>query len=725
MHGEMTRSVGLVGCVTVTIALGSCGSGGIAIGVDAGQADAPMATLADGAGGDAVRGDADVLPGQADAPMATLADGASGDAVRGDADVLPAQADAPMATGDAGADGGHVIPVAVSAGLFSTCALLSNGTARCWGYNYYGQLGNATTTDSTTPVVVQGLNDAVSISASDGYHACAVRANGTAQCWGGNLYGDLGDGAMVDSSSIKTVLNLHNIATISTGGNATCAALVDGTAYCWGEASGVWGGTSVPLPLKGVVSIQASDSDICALLADGTVDCWGDNTSGQIGNGTYADPIHPVSTPTAVQGLNHVVAISTGTGGECAVLADGTAACWGDNDHGQLGNGTVIGGPPYGSSTPVAVSGLTNVVAITTAGYYACALLSDGSVSCWGDNECGTLGNGTTTDSSLPIAVPGLNDIVAISAGIDHVCALAADGTIWCWGLNLNGELGHAPTNDSCKGAVCSMTPVRVDWSTNPDGGLDSTFPPARDAAQESLPASADGGVPCRLSSDCANLGGTFCQKDSCDPSVIGLCAAIPGFCQAEVNFVCGCDGMTYKYPCLAHAQSVNIASQGPCPLPAGGAPCATNSDCGIGLYCKKESCAAAIGLCTGEPDFQVCFAESKDAGQSACGCDHQTYLNDCETAAYGVNVDFEGACPPLPSGPCASQSDCGDQSYTALVFCRPTSCGGAAGVCTSISNACPGLSEPVCGCNGNRYVNACFAERARVGWYTTDSGCP
>jgi alpha-tubulin suppressor-like RCC1 family protein len=215
MHGEMTRSVGLVGCVTVTIALGSCGSGGIAIGVDAGPADAPMATLADGA---------------------------SGDAVRGDADVLPAQADAPMATGDAGADGGHVIPVAVSAGLFSTCALLSNGTARCWGYNYYGQLGNATTTDSTTPVVVQGLNDAVSISASDGYHACAVRANGTAQCWGGNLYGDLGDGTMVDSSSIKTVLNLYNIATISTGGNATCAALVDGTAYCWGEASGVGGG---------------------------------------------------------------------------------------------------------------------------------------------------------------------------------------------------------------------------------------------------------------------------------------------------------------------------------------------------------------------------------------------------------------------------------------------------------------------------------------------------
>jgi len=485
MRGEMTRNARLVGCVTVMIAAGSCGSRGMSIGVDAGQADGPMATVADGASGDTVRDGADVSQGQADGPMATVADGASGDTVRDGADVSQGQADAPMARATDGADGGHVTPVAVSAGLFSTCALLSNGTVRCWGYNRYGQLGNATTTDSTTPVVVQGLNDAVALSASDGYHACAVRVDGTAQCWGANLYGDLGDGTTVDSSSIKTVLDLRNIATISTGGNDTCAALVDGTAYCWGDAPGP--GTR-PLPLKGVVSIQAGEGDICALLIDGTVDCWGDNSSGQVGNGAGADALYPVSTPTPVQGLNHVVAVSAGTAGECAVLADRTAACWGANNHGQLGNGTVTSGPPYGSSTPVAVSDLTNVVAITTAGYYACALLSDGSVSCWGDNEDGTLGNGTTTDSALPVAVPGLTHIVAISAGIEHACALAADGTIWCWGLNLNGELGHAPTNDSCKGAVCSMTPVKVDWSTDSDGGLHSTFPPAHDAAQESLP---------------------------------------------------------------------------------------------------------------------------------------------------------------------------------------------------------------------------------------------
>ena len=736
MKSEMIWSARLAGYVTAAILVGGCGSHAISVGMDARQADAPVATVPDGA--DSVGGGGDVLSGKADVPVATVPDGASGDSTDGGGDVLSGQADAPSAavpdgasvdTERVGTDGGHVTPVAISAGLFSTCALLSNGTVRCWGYNYYGQLGNATTTNSTTPVVVQGLNDAVALSASDGYHTCAVRADGTAQCWGSNVYGALGDGTTVDSYSIKTVLNLRNIATISTGGGGTCAVHVDGTAYCWGEApGGGFSDTPAPIPLKGVVSIQAGESDICALLDDGTVDCWGSNSAGQIGNGTYGDALHPVLTPTPVQGLSHVVALSAGTEGECAVLADGTAACWGANNHGQLGNGTVTNGPPYGSSTPVAVSGLTNVIAITTAGSYACALLSEGSVSCWGDNEDGTLGNGTTTDSALPVAVPGLTDIVAISAGIDHACALAVDGTVWCWGLNINGELGHAPTNDSCKGAVCSMTPVRVEWSMDSDGGMGTTFPPARDAAQESLPSSADGGIPCRLSSDCANVGGTFCQKDSCDPSIIGICAVIPDYCRGDTDFVCGCDGRTYNYPCLAHAESVNIAAQGPCPLPDGGATCTTNSDCGTGLFCKRESCGAATGLCAGEPVLMVCLYEARDGGQSACGCDHQTYLNACEAAAYGVSVDFEGPCPPLPSGPCTSQSDCGDQSYAALVFCKPNSCGVATGACTAIPpipSACPTLSNPVCGCDGKMYFNECFAEHARVGWHVTDGGCP
>jgi Kazal-type serine protease inhibitor domain len=237
--------------------------------------------------------------------------------------------------------------------------------------------------------------------------------------------------------------------------------------------------------------------------------------------------------------------------------------------------------------------------------------------------------------------------------------------------------------------------------------------------------------VACRLSSDCADVPSTFCQKDSCDPSAIGTCAIIPGtretgFCQPETDFVCGCDGKTYDYPCLAHAQSVNIASSGPCPLPDGGGPCGNNADCGTGLYCKKASCGAATGVCAGEPDFNVCYEEVKDAGYSpACGCDHKTYDDDCMAASYGVSVDFEGECPPLPSGPCTSQADCGGASYAALVYCRPTVCGAPSGVCTAFPVGCSQIYQPVCGCDGHLYGNACGAEEAGLGWYDTDGGCP
>jgi hypothetical protein len=212
---------------------------------------------------------------------------------------------------------------------------------------------------------------------------------------------------------------------------------------------------------------------------------------------------------------------------------------------------------------------------------------------------------------------------------------------------------------------------------------------------------------------------------------VSGTCALVPGtretgFCSPENDFVCGCDGNTYDYPCLAHAMSVNIASQGPCPLAEGGAPCATSADCGSSaLYCEKAQCADAMGSCAGIPDFSVCYAAA-DGGQAVCGCDHEQYDSACEAASFGVSVDFEGTCPPLPSGPCTSQADCGGSGYASLVYCAPSSCGAAAGECTTIPGACPDIEIPVCGCDGQTYPNSCFAEMAKVGFYTPDAGgCP
>ena len=194
--------------------------------------------------------------------------------------------------------------------------MLANGTAKCWGYNDFGQLGNGTTTNSSTPVVVSGLTNAVAITAG-GDHSCALLANGTAKCWGCN--------------DRRAVGQRHHDQLVDAGR---------------GERP----------HQRGRDHARAAPHS-CALLANGTAKCWGDNSVGQLGNGTTTNS----STPVVVSGFGtKAVAITAGDGHSCALLANGTAKCWGDNSDGQLGNGTTTN-----SSTPVVVSGLTNAVAIS------------------------------------------------------------------------------------------------------------------------------------------------------------------------------------------------------------------------------------------------------------------------------------------------------------------------------------------------------------------------
>lgn len=363
--------------------------------------------------------------------------------------------------------------VAIAAGEYSTCALLSNGTAKCWGYNMYGQLGDGTFNDSATPVAVQGLAGATAIGGWDGYHVCAVLSSGHAQCWGSGLYGSLGNGGGSDSTAIKDVANLSNARTISTGSNNTCAAAIDGTAWCWGEEP-LFDGQDYTAPaqapgLMGVADIVAAWDNTSVLLANGTVAGVGSNVSGEIGDGVVDfNATHVVSMFTPVSGLSQVTAIAAGVSDECALLSDGTVRCWGDDTHGQIGAGVTMPGnaPPYGDSTPVPVTGLSGATAIAVGGSYACALLSDGTVDCWGDNEDGCLGNGTIVDSNVPVAVSGLSHAVAISTAIEHACALIDDGSVECWGWNNMGQLGSPQGTTTCTGEVCSMTPTPVIWGS-------------------------------------------------------------------------------------------------------------------------------------------------------------------------------------------------------------------------------------------------------------------
>ncbi len=402
----------------------------------------------------------------------------------------------------------HPVPVAVrgiatatavSVGFRHSCALLADGTARCWGYNYSGELGDGTTTNSSSPVVVSGLASATAISAGYrsnctahangtircwgdngngqlGYGAsassffpaavngidsavalslgvdpltCAVHTGGTVQCWGSNQYGQLGNGTINNSLLPVTVSGINSATDIDAGGSHACARLADATLRCWGlNSSGQLGnGTTanspIPVTVGGINSataVSAGRVHSCALLADGRVYCWGSSSFGQLGNGLNNNS----STPVAVTGITTAVALGAGEDHNCALLADGTGRCWGSNYFGALGDGTM-----GHAVVPVIVSGLSNAVAVSPGSLHTCALLADGALRCWGRNNYGQLGNGTTTDSSIPVVVGGLNNAMAVSAGGSHSCAVLTDGTLRCWGYNGSGQLGNGTTIDS------------------------------------------------------------------------------------------------------------------------------------------------------------------------------------------------------------------------------------------------------------------------------------
>lgn len=243
---------------------------------------------------------------------------------------------------------------------------------------------------------------------------------------------------------------------------------------CWGDnRAGQLGDASktsraVAGPVSGldsgVTAIAAGADHACALLTDGTVKCWGSNDSGQIGDGTTVLR----AVPVAVSGLSGVTAIDAGTSYTCALTSGGGVKCWGYDKNGQLGNGST-----RDAHTPVDVVGLqTGVSSVSTGAFHACALMSDGSVKCWGANDDRELGDGTTRMRTAPVAVAGLAEpMTAMSAGDFHNCALGRSGRLWCWGDNFKGELGDG-TEQERLGPVEVRDAAGVVSAVSPGGGF-------------------------------------------------------------------------------------------------------------------------------------------------------------------------------------------------------------------------------------------------------------
>ena len=341
----------------------------------------------------------------------------------------------------------------IAAGYVHTCVVTDAGAVRCWGTQNFG---DGTTTEASPSVNVVGLASGITAIAAGNYHTCVLTGSGGVKCWGSNSGGELGNGTTSASTTPVDVTGLSGgITAISAGGGHTCALTNSGGVKCWGSnpygalGDGTNLDSSVPVDVVGLDSgismIAAGGRHTCALTDGGSVTCWGD--------GQHDDAeVHHTNVPVDVPGLeNDVRLIAAGNFSTCAVRDEGSVTCWGPNY-----------APPPGERlpdrfVPVDVSRLAAGVSAITVGDAHSCVLTGGGAACWGGNSYGELGNGLTSDSRVPfpLDVAGLGSGVAgIAVGAMHACALTAEGEVRCWGSNVNGQLGST--------TACSSTSVPV-----------------------------------------------------------------------------------------------------------------------------------------------------------------------------------------------------------------------------------------------------------------------
>ena len=361
--------------------------------------------------------------------------------------------------------------VALTAGGNFTLARKADGTVWGWGTNNNGQLGIGNNINQPVPVQVKGpgavgvLSNIVALSAppaAGGVFALALSADGTLWAWGNNSSGQLGDGTTTDRNTPVQVKGvggsgvLNDVAAIDAGGGANnlhaLAMQIDGTVLAWGSNSNGQLGTAdtrasaVPVQVSGlgrgsgVAAVSAGTGLSLALKADGAVLAWGDNSSGQLGDGTFSGH----ATPAAVAGMMEIRSISTQilSHHSLAIRTDGVVVAWGNNDNGQLGTGDTAN-----QLVAVAVPNLSDVIATAVGASHSVALTADGTVWAWADNSSGQLGIGTSTDQFSPVqvrisATSLLHNVTAIAAASNTSYALTADGAVFAWGANTAGQLG-------------------------------------------------------------------------------------------------------------------------------------------------------------------------------------------------------------------------------------------------------------------------------------------
>lgn len=435
-----------------------------------------------------------------DAEIPAIEDGSAPPDATADGDVpCDACTDAPT-SGEA--------PLAIASGNGFACALRASGHVWCWGDNQFGAIGvppvgddlcdPATKRCRPLPTEVSGLDEVVQLAVGNQF-ACARRKNGRVWCWGKNEAGTLGNGSAEPKfrASPAEIQNLAPAFDIVAGESTACASVRepinsgDGgptestRIYCWGNnvsamigqppSNQIYPPTLFPqLTNAKQVRLSLSSGNGCAIRSDDTIVCWGLNTRGILG---HVDPIDAGADsgiddkcfygpcraiPTRVGPANFTLtSLTVGQGFACGSRADELVYCWGSNEYGGLGVGSV---DVANHTQGVGVPGISKVKSVTANGGHACAL-SDGKLRCWGMSGWGELADGITGQGCglvrcQPTPQPSstLDGILDVATGVAMTMVRTETGT-FAWGLNADGRLGHRPStmNDQLGGCTGNL----------------------------------------------------------------------------------------------------------------------------------------------------------------------------------------------------------------------------------------------------------------------------
>ena len=381
----------------------------------------------------------------------------------------------------------------VSTAQDHTCGVTTDGRGFCWGRNTVGQLGIGMYNQFRENVPVAVDRDAPFLVVDGGMnYACGLDTGGAAYCWGYPEHGKLGLGWAYGGDPVVSpapVVGGHRFRAISAGFNHTCAVDVDGAAWCWGNNTyGQLGnGTrSVPVGEGSPVAvvgghtfraITATRDFTCAITTADRLYCWGDNEVGQLGDGSAAPGVM-ISEPVEVAGGHRWTAVAASDSHACGITTAGAAYCWGQDQFGELGRGTA----GASSNVPAPVASALTFTAIGVGSLHSCAIATGGTAYCWGYDQDGQLGRGNKDGiGPNPTPQPVLGDVRfagSIQGGFGHTCAVTVDGDAYCWGADFDGQAGVQPDVEYCSvpggQAPCQTRPRPV---ANPAAGGGRTGP--------------------------------------------------------------------------------------------------------------------------------------------------------------------------------------------------------------------------------------------------------